>query len=77
MDYLDIVEIDSVDAAVTWLSDDDPCVGQIIALNLSKGLSQKDLREAADSLDIVCCGYNEGVFRINGELWFIGCDFGH
>lgn len=77
MDYLDIVEVDSVEAAVNWLRDDDPCVGQVIALNLTKGLSSKDLREAADSLDAVCCWYEDGVFRIDGDLWFVGCDFGH
>lgn len=79
MDYLDIVEVESVDDAVTWLSDDDPHIGEVIALQLTGGncLSAKEFREAAQSMDNSCCGANSGVFRIDGNLWYIYCDFGH
>lgn len=79
MDYLDIVEVEFIQDAIEWLSEEDPNIGQVISIQLTggDGPTPKSLRKAADSLDETCCGYNAGVFRIDGDLWFIGCDFGH
>lgn len=79
MDYLDIVEVDSVDAAVTWLSAGDEHIGGVIALQLTGNTwpGSEEFREAARSMDGTCCGANSGVFRIDGNLWYIYCDFGH
>ena len=79
MDYLDIVEVESVDDAVTGLSDDDPCIGEVIAIQLTGDNcpGSEEFREAAKSMDNTCCGANSGVFRIDGSLWYVYCDFGH
>lgn len=79
MDYLDIVEVESVGDAVTWLSDDNECIGEVIALQLTGDNWPRadEFREAAQSMDNSCCGANSGVFRIDGSLWYVYCDFGH
>ena len=76
MDYLDIVEVESVDDAVT---DDDPYIGEVIAIQLTGDNcpGSEEFREAAKSMDNTCCGANSGVFRIDGSLWYVYCDFGH
>lgn len=72
-----IIETDSLESAYQLLSEGDPCPDIRIAFNLSKGPSAKDLSHAADQMLQVCCGYGEGVFLIDGDLWFVACDFGH
>ena len=74
MDYLDILEVSCVHEAVMWLSQEDEYIGEVIAFQLTgePGLRSKDLLKASKSLDNVCCGYNDGVFRIKGDLWSLG-----
>ena len=79
MSKYEIIEVDSVDDAVTWLSDDDEYIGVVISLQLTGDRipDENDFREAAHGMRSTCCGAGAGVFRIDGNLWYIYCDFGH
>lgn len=72
-----IQKVSSVDEAVEVLSGSDPCVGQVSAINLASGLVGSELREMADAIDRSCCGIGEGLFFIEGQIWFVFCDYGH
>lgn len=79
MNHLDIEEVKTVDVAVERLSGGDPCIGGVIALQLTGDTwpDSKEFREAAETMDGACCGSNSGVFMIDGDLWYVYCDFGH
>lgn len=77
MDHLDIVEVGNLNEAHEWVTDGDDCPGELVALNLTKGPSPEELREAALVLEGQCCGFGQGVVRIQGELWYVASDFGH
>lgn len=59
------------------MSGEDPYPGVDIRLNLSKGLTSQELRQAADELDTTCCGCAEGVAVVDGDVYYRFVDFGH
>lgn len=73
-----IHKVDSVDEAVSFLVDGCEPVGEVEAVNLTQGLDiASDLRSMADAMDRSCCGIGEGLFFIEGQIWFVFCDYGH
>lgn len=68
------------DSFSSWydeMTDSDPYPGIDIRLNLSRGLTGAELRDAANQLDNTCCGSAEGLGVVNGEVYWRFVDFGH
>lgn len=64
----------------TWydeMTDSDPYPGVDIRLNLSRGVTSQELRQAAEDLDTTCCGFAEGVAVVGGDVYYRIVDFGH
>ena len=73
-----MTEYASLDAAWEQFAADvdDPYFTQEASLNLAN-FTTGQLRDVADAIDNICCGYSDRVVTILGEPWFLSASYGH
>ena len=73
-----IKKFDSLEEAWGYIHEEEveDYVDGRFAVNLTNPDS-RDFWNAAEKIEDRCCGVYQGVFEVDGELWYLGCDYGH